>query len=398
MTRINSEPQRGKHIRGRERNPGPVRAPGDRRIGIRIPHEKYRVPPYFFRLIEMTFDDNELFHIQRGYSPTHQFRRGDIGHRSQDGSGIPWSVREREIINTVGVPMPESYSVFGMLDTEGPVVAKVVNAQRGEGKYLLRTREEKQRMAAFCLLRPEIIEGLFTDPDSTASNKRLEQLIEKIVQGEISGPEFLSRSGRKINFEEYVETPSSRYTSFRIVVDAYGNIHSILLIYSAQDKQETQRTVRSMATDYKVAVTYDTYLLSPESPFYIPVPPIVSNHAQGGGQINFMYFEDVDEQTRQLHEQILLAHGFDPNNPKFPEHVLEWARKLGKAFRKEGLWTGIDFIMDQNGKFKIMEMNLNPHIDPEDIGYTEEQRRLIHALMLLEVRDAAIARRGHLDH
>lgn len=381
-----SRVDRGKHIRGQERNLGPVRLPGRRRIGLRVPSYLSRYD-YECALIDAAFGyDHERFHIQRGYPPYVRFRRGDMGYHSQDESDVPWPKREANIIKSVGVPMPESYSVFDMLDIDGPIVAKIYNAQRGEGKYLLRTREEKLRMAAFCLLRPEISEDLLTDPNTKASKIRLDQLTEKIARGDINGVEFLPKSCRAIKFEEYIETPSNKYTSFRIVVDAYGNIYSILLIYSAQDKLETQDTVRQMATDSRVAVAYDYYLLSRESPFYIPAPPIVSNHAQGGGQINFMYSEHTDEQTRELHTQILHAHGLDPDNPKLPEMVLEWARQLGKAFRKEGLYTGIDFVMNRNnGKFIILEMNQLPHIDPEDIGRPNAKRSLIPAIMMARI-------------
>ncbi len=359
------------------------RASGDRRRTLWVA-KNFAQPGHgdyeFEKAVWDLFAANGDIKINRGFSYDRGRRPGDAGIHSQLELGIGWLERHEKIINESGANKVRAFTPLQILEYDGPVVAKIDNVERGEGKYLIRSPEDKLHIAAFSLLKADVIDDIYTDPDIDRRYQRLADLFEKIKRGEIDGPEFIGKgSWRSFTFEQYIQTPSDRFTSFRIVADSFGYSHSALLLYSSTTKEDAMSKVRDLSSSSKKARLYDLYLLDPESPFYIPTPSIVSNHSMGGGQINFLYSEAVSEEQAEIQQNILKAHGFDLNNPKLPEHLLVHAKDLGWRFGQEYIFTGLDFIMDaQTGKFYLLEMNSRSMVDPEDIGlspdtYTSDQ-------------------------
>lgn len=317
---------------------------------------------------------NSGIKINRGFPATERRGRNDVGIESQLDAGIPFRERHRKIWEEAGATVPQQYTLQEMLATDTPVVAKVEKVERGEGKYLLATKQDKLRMAAFALITADVGRDIDRDPDIDSRQRKLEAIFRKIEAGDIHGPEFLGTM-RPFNFEEYIETPSPCYTSFRVVADAFGRIHSVLLLYSKNTKSDQAIRERSTLPQSGIPIQdYDAILLKPSSAFYIPTPSIVSNFSRGGNQINIMYpdrIEDVAEREKQ--RQILVAHGLDPDNPQLPEEIMELAKRLGRGFGQEYLYTGLDFVLDKkSGRYMLLEMNTRPMLDPEDIGLSSE--------------------------
>ncbi|MCL4418921.1 hypothetical protein M1146_02335 [Patescibacteria group bacterium] len=279
-------------------------------------------------------------------------------------------IKRTEILGSIpGIERPTEYTFTEVLRLSGPFVAKDLRDDRGESVYYLEGRENIAKFIAWSFA--------FTIPD-TLNRKKLWKRSRRIIAA--------SEATRKGNwdwngfasmkpedgwvFQEYIETPSKFYTSFRILADGYGNIHYGTLIRSPQEKRVRRLHDPRPKEDFNPAYAY---LRKPGSPLYIDAPHIVSNTAQGGIPIQLNGGKAADPTDRE----VLIAHNIDPKNPQIPKSIVKKARLIANAMGYAIPYTGIDFIYNQGLQDRFLEANFFPTLSAQGLGISDmeiEQR------------------------
>lgn len=165
---------------------------------------------------------------------------------------------------------------------------------------------------------------------------------------------FLEKSGETIapeNFEirRFVETPSDRYTSYRVIVDPNGEVLACALYYSSHSKNDAPRIIQrdrfSDSRPNSVPRFIKNNLELPESPFYLGGEDVRSNSACGGKTIPL-----GGSNPRPIthdEQRILEAHGIDPADARMPAKQIEVAQTIGRLVgRHVHLLTAVDFVGD----------------------------------------------------
>jgi len=165
---------------------------------------------------------------------------------------------------------------------------------------------------------------------------------------------FIDASSERVdpsNFElrPFIRTPSNRYTSFRIVVDACGDTLAAGLHYSMHRKDVSERFVvcdRFSESRTSSVVRYIKNALEvPTSPYFLHAHDIRSNSAVGGKIIGLMGNNRAP--LREHEAEILEAHNIDPSNVRPPTRLVETAEFIGSVVGREThLLLGIDAVND----------------------------------------------------
>lgn len=117
---------------------------------------------------------------------------------------------------------------------------------------------------------------------------------------------------------EFIPTPSDRYTSYRVLTTASGDIIAATLHYSAHTKGTATITKDQRAVDASSLLdTVKATLENPESPLYLNAPDVRSNLAVAGKSIPLMGGRNARPIT-PYEQTVLEAHGIDPHTPRPP--------------------------------------------------------------------------------
>lgn len=197
-----------------------------------------------------------------------------------------------------------------------PIVAKA-SAHRGQGKYLLETSGQLMRLFHYLDLYKEA----------------------------------LQESSISFSFQEYIQTPSKRYTSYRVLVDATGHILAASMRYSPH--------IKGLSSVVDKASIFSA-LEDPESDLFLGSPNICSN--RDSEENNIVLNPSIDSKPITDEEkEIVAAHRINPANPLLPQELADISSYLGVNIgRRIGLFVGIDFIQNIHGGFKFLEMNIGP--------------------------------------
>lgn len=177
---------------------------------------------------------------------------------------------------------------------------------------------------------------------------------------------FLANDGKQMDdsfeYSPYINTPSDRYTSFRVVVSAKGAILASALFYSAARKSEPT-FIQSDSDPEELGELGSNlldYLENPASRYYLKSKRIISNLASGGSVIP-LDPTDKSISTTESGEQILQQHGI--SDQKLPKILAQASRSIGENVgRLKGLFVGIDYIQDREGNYYYLESNAGPGI------------------------------------
>lgn len=342
-------------------------SPKPRKV-FRVPKD-YGIPSsasILFRDVEMeqqflnTFKSNG-FLITRGgifdQSNPNEFGEGnnsDISQRDAD----------RKISEKVGTRMPETHSPQEVIESKQRFVAKIPDAQRGESKFLLETKEQKLRFVAWALLANNISK-LFID--GKLIDAKIKDIFAKVERGDFSDDLFDVEAFSRWIFEDYIETPGVFNTSLRVVVDGLGTIHYAQVARSDNPKDAySLPTSQPLPTDELNLWGKDLaiFLEHPDSPFYIRPKSFVSNIARGGKPI-LLDGNPVEEDTNK---KVLEDLGIDPSNPQIPINLQPIASEIGRLSRGNYPFVGIDFLKSKNtGELILLEINAGPHLRPEGL-------------------------------
>jgi hypothetical protein len=144
--------------------------------------------------------------------------------------------------------------------------------------------------------------------------------------------------------QEFIETPSDRFTSYRVVTVGDVIVGCVLTV-SGQTKSVIMSEVEAKDLYQKLARMFNAY-------------PIVSNVAAGGIQI------PVSHDSRKLEDwekQVLRYHNIDPDTLGIPEPLKNFATSAGRVAAKHGLLiSGQDWLQDRSGNLYFVEVNEYP--------------------------------------
>lgn len=273
---------------------------------------------------------------------------------------VPFPRERAQIASSVsGIELPETFSLGEVLAQGKPVVAKDKHKNGGKNKFLLTTEEQKIRFASWMLHVQRF------NPTSEPPHGGLE-VIERLRREVTSGYFYLNNGANPRwndgwEFEEFIETPGSNYTSIRVVPDSYGNVHYGLITKSDHKKSDSKKVEVAPREPLPEINLLDpagsTILLTdPHSPFFLNSQSIVSNILSGGKGVLLDGSPIQDEEDRQLVNDL----GIDPDDPQIPEVLREASSKIGLALKAGIPFMGIDFMERADGSFVLLEVNTGP--------------------------------------
>ena len=236
-----------------------------------------------------------------------------------------------KIAKKYNFPVPKSWTIdeYFDLDMPLPVVLKKNESACGSGVYFI---EKKKQIKKF--------------------------FNEKLYDGKII--ECLPCPKREdFEVQEFIECPSNHFTQYRIFVLGDGTILGSVLNVSRNRKDENK--VKSEEGPFGPGKSYFNCV---DSPLYLGIRSIISNHANGGYQIPF----DRNERTKHIlsyYDEVLAEHGYkDQIDPKLNPKLKNLAKRLAKKFSKYGvLYCGQDWMQNKKGDFYFLEINPSPATD-----------------------------------
>lgn len=331
---------------------------------------------------EKDHDGIQTLFLKNGYSLVvggrHNLRNPlELSIELSSSFKVPSPVERACIASEVsGIPLPDSFPLGDVLNSDLPIVAKDKNKNKGINKFLLETYEQKVRFAAWMLHVQRFApskERLLTDSENVERWRR-----------EVSSGHFYINTGANPVwnegwvFEEFVETPGDRYSSFRIVPDAYGEVHYGLVTSSSQKKSDDKKIKIDPRPPLPGLDMLDPFhstalLMDPNSPFYLDSKSVVSNILSGGKGILLNGKPLSDTEDRDLVGSL----GINPDQPEIPAELVEASRKIGTALRAGIPFMGIDFMRRESGEFVLLEVNTGPLLfygtfgKPEGISQAE---------------------------
>lgn len=268
------------------------------------------------------------------------------------------------ISKEVGISMPRRFSINQIIQNDEPIVAKRKNEHGGDSIYLLETPEQKVRFVSYVL-----------SYNNVTSTKQLNELMARVKKEDLRSDNEYSAE-KSWFFEEYIDTPSDFYTSFRVVADCFGKVHHGVLIRSSERKSMrkiedsmivagTRVTPENFIEFYALPGAENEAILNcPSSPLYLGAKSIVSNVRKGGKAIPLNSSKVIDPEDRE----ILLTHNINPDDPSIPEVLIDTTAKIGVISRGDYPFVGVDFILRKDGQFSYLETNFGPAISPQLIG------------------------------
>lgn len=268
------------------------------------------------------------------------------GHASSDIEEIE---AVRQIDAAIQIPRIEFFDEFDHAP-HFPVVAKPYllrgtpwHTSQGKEKFLIETPEQWRRLRAF------LLEKQLYFPQGTA------------WEGRYADNQPLGKDA--FYFQEFVETPSDRYTTVRVMVTATGHILASSLHYSHTQKGQ-EATLRQDSTRWNPGLGGDLtgFLTLPNSPVYLDSKAVFSNRAMGGDGI--VLNPNGSSKAANAEEQgILEAHNFDPRSPKLPDELARLSSLIAQQYgKRKGLVVGIDWIQGEDGKWRYLETNVQPGV------------------------------------
>jgi len=295
----------------------------------------------------------------------------DVRFRRDLPTGIQRAEKASEVS---GIPLPTRFDITEVLDHPQPVVAKNTTTDRGEGKYLLETDEQKVRFIAYLLHERR----LQTIGVRSIVPGYLDELFTSVRSGNFDA-DALREISREMGFvqEEFVKAHGEYYASFRIVADAYGTVHYGQVNRSKLKKNQllpTQIHAARKIWDYPISIpkppvdrSRESWLLEEchESPFFLGSRKIVSNVMAGG----YPVILDGKPKKEVIDRKLLTDLGIDPDVPQIPQELLGASSEIGQALRGYVPFVGIDFIKrGGTEEFVLLEANIGPGLRPEALG------------------------------
>lgn len=270
---------------------------------------------------------------------------------------------EKELIDTLRLPTPKT-KIFSPIneDISFPFILKNPESRKGREVYLVENFEMVEKIRSFLesslVFIPSLGGEIFYDPTFER---------EKLI------------------YQEYIETPSDYFTTYRVLISCTGTIFASRLNYSENTKDSLDLLVPQTTTGWHKR----DILISKDSPFYLSSKKVVSNQSANGGGIVLDPLP-TSKKPSVLEEEILTNHNLDPFHPSLPVVIRDYSIAIAKYLgsRKKGLIFGIDWIQSKDDQFYYLETNLSPgsksFIDTHQSGigtHEEAMRTMFHKIL-----------------
>ena len=288
-------------------------------------------------------------------------------------------------LNSEGITEPFSISFptdsFPETLPSLPFVLKNEESQGGIEKFIIRTPEQI-----------DILKRFYNEINFYDRQKR----IEKVKSQWSCYPDLefdengRSNKGISLNFVDYkkefhqnmriqkfIKTPTTYNTSLRVITSSSGDILASSLKYSKP----------STNTKEKYYGLFDKYLSDPSSPYFLRSESIVSNTIAGGNSILL-----EKDNYSELEQEILRAHGINPNDAILPPDVMNACTKIASNCSREvGAICGLDFIYDDEEKtWKYLEEHEYPmlysYAEKYNLPYNHNAKDFYTTNQLLDLR------------
>lgn len=258
-------------------------------------------------------------------------------------------------LNSEGITEPFSISFptdsFPETLPSLPFVLKNEESQGGIEKFIIKTPEQI-----------DILKRFYNEINFYDRQKR----IEKVKRQWSCFPDLEfdenghSNKGININFinykkefhqnmriQKFIKTPTKYNTSLRVITSSSSDILASSLKYSEP----------STNTKENYYGRFDKYLSDPSSPYFLRSESIISNTIAGGNSILL-----GKNNYSELEQEILRAHGINPNDAILPSDVMNACIKIASNCSREiGAICGLDFIYDDEEKtWKYLEEHEYP--------------------------------------
>jgi len=173
------------------------------------------------------------------------------------------------------------------------------------------------------------------------------ELIKKFYKNYSSKKEYYE-AFKGVIFQQLIETPTKYATYIRVLMSASGDVMGASLKYSKVSEQKRE-----------LQGIFEQYFMNENSEYFLNCSTMF-NYYSNGGNITFTQPKYSSEK-----QEILEAHGIDPNNPTIPNEILEVASSIVQNCNRElGIICGIDFILNKNdNKWYYLENQAFPAIE-----------------------------------
>lgn len=262
-----------------------------------------------------------------------------------------------------------------------PLVLKNEDSQGGEEKFIIKTPEQLA-----------ILKRFYDEINFYAKQKSIERVkrqwscfpdLEFDENGRssrgicINFIDYKRIFHRCMRIQKFVKTPTVYNTSLRVLTSSSGDILAASLKYAKP----------SIRTEEHYHGLFDRYFSDPTSPYFIGNESIVSNTVAGGNSILLGKSSYSD-----LEQEILLAHGIDPNNACVPPDVMKSCINVAINCNREiGAICGMDFIYDDEEKaWKYLEQHEYPmlysYAEKYNLPYSSHGEDFYTNIQLLDMR------------
>ena len=302
-----------------------------------------------------------------------------------------WMQRE---LPEIPIPETQDFSEY-YADPFLPVVVKSPEVDAGMFKYLLETPLQIRKMKYFLekgaivgKLSPEEITDLkqrsglldASEGDTKEAWEHYKKLANQTlnpITGQPMGEDFFV-------FQQYIPTPSKRYTTYRILASAWGDVLAGGLLYSGTSKPGELHQTRSLGDQEKIqrfrtvtlGLQKTSLLRIEESNTCLYDREFLSNLAQNGDQggVIVLSGNENSKQPNEYEREILKDHGLDTEIPQIPEELKQYSTRIAQEMASEiGLVVGIDFIQSaKDGKYYWLETNGGPGLKVYQHSYGYE--------------------------
>lgn len=268
-------------------------------------------------------------------------------YREKKNKKVIEALKECGIEEPISVNFP--VDKFPEYIPELPFVLKNENMNCGDEKFIIRTKEQLERLRKFYdeingyskAKDIEEFKGIYGDDVEIYDNK--------ITSGAWTKNfiDYKYEFHKNMRIQKYVSTPSEYNTSLRVLFTSNGDVLASSLKYSKGIKTDNKRLFG----------LFEKYLSDPSSPYFIGNESIVSNTAAGGNSILLEKESFTEEEKR-----ILALHNIDPENVEAPKCIKEACENIALHCKREiGSLCGIDFIYDkEEHKWKYLEEHEYP--------------------------------------
>jgi hypothetical protein len=317
--------------------------------------------------------------------------RGSIELPDQDphvftvqGKSLPRHKEEpmlRSVVPDISIPEVADFAAYEQ-NPFFPAVAKNDEADGGMFKYFIERPEQWTAMRKLLVGEPLLDVGA----EDRAEYQKIRQNAEEVFRTHPEDSDEYQNWKQHLNnwthyiknrehpfdgrtftdffkYHRFIDTPSDRFTSYRVLASASGSVLAGSLYYSNERKSDLQPQVLDVEVERlgDGAEGVFEFLSHPESKVYMAPRSFQSNNTRGGHGIVLDPSERAKPRSSQDNE-ILAAHGLSTSYPELPQKIREASSAIAQTLgRRMGIVVGIDWIQERDtDTFSYLETNGGP--------------------------------------